>query len=440
MNSSHPESDSRPRSRVWLWTIGILAVVVALIVWLSLHGTRPPSPTAGGPGAPPSVGGGSRRGGGARALTVGVQTVKRGTVNVYLNQLGTVTSLATSTVVPQIAGQLMQVRFKEGDTVKVGTPLALIDPRPYEAQLTQYEGTLQHDQALLDNARRDLARYKTLIEQQSTSQQVYDTQVALVAQYEGTVKTDEGQVATAKLDIAYCNVVSPISGRVGLRQVDVGNYITTGSATGLVVVTQLQPISVVFTVPEDAIDTLREAESGGKPLTVEALDRAQVKHLGDGKVSALDNQIDTSTGTVKLRALFQNTDNAFFPNQFVNVKVLIKTLSDVPVLPTSAIERGTAGAFVYVIQPDKTAKMQVVKLGPTEGERVVVESGVNEGDVVVTDGADQVKDGQAVTIATRDGHATTPPAGASSASAPSSASSAPSGRRKHAHDDAAPAQ
>jgi multidrug efflux system membrane fusion protein len=382
-----------------LWTLLALAVLVTAIVWLSLHFTS----ASGAAGSKAAAAGnanrksGSRRAG--RAISVSVAPVKRGDVSEYLNQLGTVTSLATATVHSQIAGQLMRLRFKEGQTVRAGDPLALIDPRPYQAQLSQYEGALDHDRALLENARLDLERYKTLIAQDSTSHQTYDTQAALVKEYEGTVKTDEAQVAATQLDLIYCNVVSPIGGRIGLRQVDVGNYVTPGDTNGLVIVAQIAPISVVFTVPEDDIPLIDKAmKDGGIP--VDAFDRAQTQKLASGTVDALDNQVDTTTGTVKLRALFANADGALFPNQFVNVQLLVGTRKNALIVPTSAIERGTSNSsFVYVVQPDSTAAMKTVKLGPSEGERVVVESGIEEGDEVVVDGADQLKDGQAITLA-----------------------------------------
>lgn len=402
MNSSSGErfsGRSPSRLRTWLWTLLTLAVLVTAIVWLSLHFTSADSAAGAKSAAAGSASrkSGSRRAG--RAISVSVAPVKRGDVSEYLNQLGTVTSLATATVHSQISGQLMRLRFKEGQLARAGDPLALIDPRPYQAQLSQYQGVLDHDRALLENARLDLERYKTLIAQDSTSHQTYDTQAALVKEYEGSVKTDEAQVAATQLDLTYCNVVSPINGRVGLRQVDVGNYVTPGDTNGLVVVAQISPISVVFTVPEDDIPVIDKAmKDGGIP--VDAFDRAQTQKLASGTVDALDNQVDATTGTVKLRAQFANADSALFPNQFVNVQLLVGTRKNALIVPTSAIEHGTNNSsFVYVVQPDSTAAMKTVKLGPTEGERVVVESGIDEGDEVVVDGADQLKDGQAIIIA-----------------------------------------
>lgn len=385
--SSNKKPARRWRSR--LIALALMALVTMAIVWLGLRGAD----RAGDAGKGPS---GGMRG---SALPVAVQTVKREQMKVYFTALGTVTPLATATVHAQLSGQLMEVRFKEGDTVKAGAALALIDPRPYEAQLKQVQGALQRDRALLENARLDLARYQTLLTQDSVAQQTYDTQAALVKQYEGAVASDEGQVATAQLNLRYCNVVAPIGGRLGLRQVDPGNYVSPGDSAGLVVITQQTPISVLFSLPEDDIPALHEALAAGQGLEVQAFDRANARQLAQGRVTVLDNQIDTSTGTVKLRAQFENRDASLFPNQFVNVRVLARTLEQVPVLPVSAVQRGSQGSFVYLVKPDNTVAMRAVTLGPVDGERVAVSAGLEGGETVVSDGADQLKDGMSVSIA-----------------------------------------
>ncbi len=315
-----------------------------------------------------------------------------------LSQLGTVTPLAMVTVKTQISGYLMQVAFQEGQMVKKGEFLAQIDPRPYQVALKLAEAQLAKDQALLKNARLDLQRYNTLVAQNSIAKQTRDTQVSLVAQYEATVQADQAQIDAQELNLTYCRIVSPVTGRVGLRQVDPGNYVQTSDINGIVVVTQLQPISVIFTLPEDNLPEVMQRVRAGAVLAVTAYDRTGATELARGKLDTVDNQIDTTTGTVKLRAIFDNEQENLFPNQFVNIKLLVNTLHDADLVPNSAIQRGAPGTFVYVVKPDHTVAVQKVKLGPTDGQRIAIPSGLQPGEAVVFDGADRLRDGAKVTV------------------------------------------
>jgi len=330
---------------------------------------------------------------------VGVAPVEKGDMPVTLSQLGTVTPLATVTVKTQISGYLVQVAFKEGQMVNKGDFLAQIDPRPYQVALEQAQAQLGKDQALLKNAQVDLQRYNTLVAQNSIAKQTRDTQVSLVAQDEATVKADQAQIDAQKLNLTYCRIVSPVTGRVGLRQVDAGNYVQTSDPNGIVVVTQLQPISVIFTLSEDSLPEVMKRVRAGAVLPVTAYDRTGATELAQGKLDTVDNQIDTTTGTVKLRAIFDNDQLVLFPNQFVNVKLLVNTLHDADIVPNSAIQRGAPGTFVYVVKPENTVAVQKVKLGPSDGQRIAILSGLEPGQSVVTDGADRLRDGAKVTIA-----------------------------------------
>nr|WP_294523185.1 MdtA/MuxA family multidrug efflux RND transporter periplasmic adaptor subunit [uncultured Rhodopila sp.] len=334
---------------------------------------------------------------------VGFATVDTGDIRIMLNELGTVTSLDTVTVYTQINGQLQEVGFKEGQVVKKGDFLAQVDPRPYQAALEQAQGTLAKDQGLLAQAQADLKRYQTLGRQDSIAQQQLDDQRYLVQQYTGTVQTDQGAVDTAKLNLAYCHIISPIDGQVGLRQVDPGNYIQTSSTTGVVVITQMQPISVLFSVPEDNLPDIVQRVRAGATLTIEAYDRANTRLLATGQLGTMDNLIDTTTGTLKLRGIFANPDELLYPNQFVNARLLVNTMPNAVRVPVPAVQRGEPGTFVYLINPDSTVSVRPIKVGPVDGTYQAVLSGLNPGDRVVTDGTDRLRDGASVSLPAQQG-------------------------------------
>jgi multidrug efflux system membrane fusion protein len=340
---------------------------------------------------------GKGKGGGIPA-SVGVAPVQKGDMDIALNALGTVTSLSTVTVKAQVSGQLIRVAFQEGQTVKPGDLLAEIDPRPFEATVAQMQGQLDRDQALLAGAKVDLARYQRLANTNAVPQQQLDTQAALVKQYEGQVAADQGQLNTAKVNLSFAHILSPSNGRAGLRQVDQGNYVTANDPNGVVVITQIQPISVIFTVPEDNVPTILKRVHGGAELPVTVFDRSGTNQLGAGVLTTLDNQIDQTTGTVKLRAQFPNTDETLYPNQFVNVRMLVDVIHDAVVMPSSAVQRGAPGTFVYLVNPDNTVSVRQVELGAVDGERVVVRKGLALNDRVVVDGADKLRDGMRINV------------------------------------------
>jgi multidrug efflux system membrane fusion protein len=379
-----PRPARRSRLRWLFWVLVVLAISGA-VVW---YYPRPENQ--------PKTAGRNQFGG---PVPVGVATVQKGAMPVTLTGLGTVTPLATVTVKTQINGYLTEVAFQEGQMVKKGDFLAQIDPRPYQVALEQAEGQLAKDQALLKNAQLDLARYNTLVAQNSIAAQTRDTQVSLVSQDQAAIKTDQAQVDAQKLNLVYCHIVSPVTGRVGLRQVDAGNYVQTSDPNGIVVVTQLQPISVIFTLPEDNLPAVIKQLHAGASLTATAYDRTGTTALGKGHLETVDNQIDTTTGTVKLRAIFDNKQEILFPNQFVNVQLLVDTLSDTNIVPTAAIQHGAIGAFVYVVKPDQTAAVQQVKLGPGDGRHIAVLDGLQPGEKVVVDGSDRLREGAKVTLA-----------------------------------------
>jgi membrane fusion protein, multidrug efflux system len=400
--------DRPPRRRWWLWLVVALVLLVAAWAAWRFFGT----PGRSAPGRAGKVA--------EAAQPVGVAKADVGDMNVVLTGLGTVTPLATVTVQTQIDGLLMSVGYQEGQIVNKGDFLAQIDPRPFEVALAQAQGTLAHDQGLLDQAKSDLTRFVTLGYQDSIAQQTVQDQKFLVQQDEGTVALDKASVDSAKLNLTYCHIVSPVTGRVGLRLIDPGNYIQTSTSSGLVVVTQLQPISVVFVLPEDDIPEVAEQMRNGHALTVSAYDRSDAKKLADGSLITVDNTIDTTTGAVKLRASFPNDDNALFPNQFVNSRLLLNTLQNVVRAPAAAVQQGAPGSFVYVVKPDSTVGIQVVKTGVTDGDQIQILSGLKSGDTVVVDGADRLKDGAKVTVA---------PEAANSASTPNTGPGAPPGQQ-----------
>ena len=349
------------------------------------------NPQGGAPGGRRGPGGDA-----ARPTPVATMAARSGDFDVYLNALGTVTARGTVTVRSRVDGQLMRVLFDEGQVVKAGQLLAEIDPRPFEVQLEQTNGQLAKDQALLANAKVDLERYQTLLAQDSIAKQQVDTQASLVRQYEATIASDKGQVDNAKLQLSFTKIVAPIAGRLGLRQVDAGNMIHANDTAGLVVITQVQPIDVVFPIPETNLPRVQRRLRESDPPIVDAYDRNQTRKLATGKLITIDNQIDTATGTIKLKAAFANDDSALFPNQFVNVRMLLETLHGATIVPTAAILRGAPGAFVYVVKEDKTVTVRPMKVGPIEGENAVVDSGIAPGEVVVVDGTDRLREGAKV--------------------------------------------
>src|SRR5215468_486173 len=367
----------------------ILVVAVAAVGWW-LYGRQP---------APQQA----RQNPFAAATPVVAAAAVTGDIDITLSGLGTVTSLATVTIRSQISGQLVRVAYQEGQMIKKGDLVAEIDSRPYELALAQAQGALERDQALLQAAELDLKRYQDLAKTNAIPRQQLDTQVSLVAQDRGLVVSDKAQIDTQKLNIAYCHIVSPVTGRAGLRLVDPGNYVTANDATGIVVITQLQPISVIFTVAEDNLPQIVKRLRAGATMPVTAFDRSGATKLATGTLKTLDNQIDTTTGTLKLRAEFTNDDDSLFPNQFVNVQLLIDTLHDATVVPTSAIQRGAPGTFVYLVNADNTVTVKPVTLGPSSGERVAIQAGLSPGDNVVVDGADKLRNGAKVVVRNAEG-------------------------------------
>lgn len=377
-----------------------IAIIVAVLAWRHFSAAQPTAGTT--PGAHQAAGktGAGRAAGGRRGAPmspVQAATATQQTVPRYLSGLGTATAANTVTVTSRVDGQLMAIHFTEGQQVKAGDLLAEIDPRPFQVQLTQAQGQLAKDQATLANARRDLARYQQLVKTNLVSRQELDTQASLVQQTEGAIKADQGAVDSAKLQITYSRITAPIDGRVGLKLVDVGNYVTSGSTTGLVVITQTHPIDVVFTLPEGNIADLLKAQKAG-PVSVEAWDRTNQNKLTTGSLLSLDNQIDTATGTIKLKARFANEDDALFPNQFVNARLQVDTLHNAVVIPTAALQMGNEGNFVWTLSEDNKVSKHRVTAGVQDSRQVVISAGLNAGDRVVTDGIDRLTEGMQVEV------------------------------------------
>jgi multidrug efflux system membrane fusion protein len=409
VNEKENETDASavpPRSffRRYRVVLIVVAAFVLLVALVLRHHQQQQLAQAQGFGAARGAGGGAAGGrgaggpgGGGGPVAVSVATVASGDIAVRIPALGTITPLATVTVKTQVTGILQKIAFQEGQLVHAGDFLAQIDPRPYEAALKQAQGNLRRDQALLADALLDLRRYEELVKEDSIAQQQLDTQRALVDQYTGTTQADEGAVNTAQVNLQYTHIVSPVTGRVGLRQVDQGNYVTPGDANGIVVVTQLQPITAIFAVPEDNVTALMQQLHAGATLIAEAYDRGNSAKLAEGKVLTVDNQIDTTTGTIKLRALFDNKDGTLFANQFVNIQLTVKVLQNQTVMPGAAVHRGAPNGvvttFVYLVNAgESTVSVRPVTLGVIDGEQVAVAKGLNPGDVVVTEGGDRLRD------------------------------------------------
>jgi multidrug efflux system membrane fusion protein len=377
-------SEQRSPRRRWLWLAAIVVAAAALFSMLRVwsHQSKPASRPAGGRGPV--------------ATPVTAAKAHTGNIGVYFTGLGAVTPLYTVTVRSRVDGELMKIYYKEGQTVRKGELLAEIDPRPFEVQLTQAEGQLIKDQAALENARLDLARYQALIKRNAVAEQQLATQQATVTQDEGVVKTDQGQINSAKLNLVYCHITSPITGRIGLRLVDPGNIVHAADTNGLMVITQIEPISVIFTISEDQLPPVIKRFRAGERLRVDAYDRDMKKKLSQGALTTMDNQIDQTTGTLKLRALFDNKDDALFPNQFVNARLLVQEKHGVTLVPTAAIQRNAQATFVYLVKADQTVTVRNVTVGTTEGDETEIVSGLAAGDVAVTTGVDKLQEGSKV--------------------------------------------
>lgn len=410
-----PTNNSASRIRRY-WPLFLLAaVVVALLAWW-LWPSANPDQQASGQRFKPQQGGsltqpqGPRRRGGPPGFggfdsgptPVRVTAATEGDFSVYYKALGTVTALNTVNVRGRVSGQLVKLAFEEGQLVKEGDVLAVIDPRPFEVALQQAEGTLAQNLAQLRNAELDLKRYRDLYAEDSIAKQTLDTQEALVAQYRGTLKSNQAAVAEARLNLEFTRVKAPISGRLGLRQVDVGNLVNSSDATPLVVITQTQPISVAFTLPERDLPEVLERYRAGDRLLVEAWDRNDTRKLAEGVLHSLDNQIDTTTGTLKLKARFANEKETLFPNQFVNVRLRAATLDKAVLLSSSAVQHGSEGAFVYVVDADNKARVRNLQLGPSDGETTVIRDGLKAGERVVLEGTDRLRDGSEVEVVSGD--------------------------------------
>jgi multidrug efflux system membrane fusion protein len=385
-NASKEVVVERRKSQRGVWiTLLVLALVAALLVY---YFTGPKSQGSGNPG-------GGRGQNGPAAITVGQSTT--GDIDIYVSALGTVTPVATVTLYSQITGVVMAVHYREGEMVSKGEALVDIDPRPYQATLMQAEGVQQHDQGLLDQAKMDFARYQTAYARNAIAKQQMEDQEKIVTQDEGTVKADQGTVDYDKVQLSYCHIVSPINGRVGLRLVDPGNTVFSGSSSTLVVITQLQPITVVFNVSEDDLPQVQAQLKGRSALQVEAFDRADEKQLEAGKLTSLDNEIDTTTGTVKFRASFPNKGGVLFPNQFVNARLRVRTLTHATLVPTEAVQHNGTAAFVYLVNPQNTVSVQPIT-AITSNDNVTAVTGVNAGVTLATSGFDRLENGAPVQI------------------------------------------
>jgi len=374
----HPAAS---RKHWWIWLTAVCLIAVGLYFYFAQAPARS-----------------AKQGPNVRTVPVVTAAARKGDIRIYLNGLGSVTPLNVVTVKSRVDGQLMKVLFREGQVVSAGDLLAEIDPRPFEVQLTQAEGQMARDQSLLKNAVLDLERYKELSQRDLIPKQQLDTQEALVRQYEGVLKLDQGQIDNAKLQLIYCHITAPISGRVGLRLVDAGNIIHASDPNGLVVIAQLQPITIIFSIPEDNLTELLRKLKAAKGIPVEAFDREQNQKIASGYLLTVDNQIDPTTGTVRLKAMFPNKENELFPNQFVNARLLLDTKHGTTIVPQAAIQRSPKGAFVYVVKADKTAEVRPVRAGPSEGDDISIDEGLSPGEIVVVEGADRLREGSKVEL------------------------------------------
>ena len=389
-----PQLESPPRQTSGRKTV-IWIIVVFIVLALGLFGIRALHKA---PDQTPARGQGGRGAGGAdasRPIPVSVAPVQQRDIPVYLEGLGNVQAYYTVTIHSRVDGQLMQVHFREGQQVHQGDELATIDPRPYEVQVAQAEATKFKDQANLENAKRDLQRYADLYKQGVIAQQQYNTQESTVAQQEGLVRADEAQIKNARLNLTYCHIRAPIDGRIGLRLVDPGNMVHASDANGLLVITQLQPISVLFTLPEDSLQMVAQHMKGGR-LEVQAWNRDDTQQIAGGRLETIDNQIDPNTGTFRLKGVFDNRDNALYPNQFVNARLQVYTRQNAITIPAAAVQRGAQGTYAYVLKQDKTVESRPIKVALTEGLVAVIDSGVNPGEQVVTDGQEKLQPGSRV--------------------------------------------
>src|SRR6202167_2131473 len=384
----HTEPDQTPpaaKSHWWVWAI-IVVVFLLIVAFMYRQYESAKAEHDKANQAP------------VRGIPITTATSKQGDIGVYITALGTVTPVYTVTVTSRVQGEIMAIHYTEGQMVKAGDPLVDIDPRPYQVQLAQAEGQLQHDQALLNEAKIDLTRYQTAFSKNAIAKQQVDDQEQTVLQDEGTVKNDQAGIDSAKLSLVYCHITSPITGRVGLRMIDLGNIVQAGSTSGLVVVTQLQPITLVFNVAEDYLPQIQAQVHQGHKLEVDAFDRDQQKKIASGSLLTTDNQIDTTTGTVKLKAIFPNRDESLFPNQFVNIGLLLNTLHNATLIPQAGVQRGAPGTYVYVVDAQQAVSVRKITLGAGDATNVVITNGLKPGEMVVVDGADKLKDGAKVLL------------------------------------------
>lgn len=388
----------------WAIVAGLVVVVLAAAWYWHSHSTAP----AGATSQQRPAGGGRHGMRSGPLAPVQAATAVNKSVPLYLSGLGTITAANTVTVRSRVEGQLLAIHFQEGQQVKAGDLLAEIDPSQFKVALAQAQGQLAKDKATLANAQRDLARFQQLVKTNLVSRQELDTQQSLVSESQGTIKADEAAVASAQLQLDWSLITAPIDGRVGLKQVDIGNQISSGDTTGIVVITQTHPIDLVFTLPESDIASVVQAQKAGQPLVVEAWDRANKQKLSDGTLLSLDNQIDTTTGTIKLKARFTNQDDALFPNQFVNARMLVSTQDNAVVIPTAALQMGNEGNFVWVLNSDNKVSKHLVKTGIQDSQTVVISAGLSAGDRVVTDGIDRLTEGAKVEVVEAHSETTTP--------------------------------